>query len=114
MTRSYRYLLVLALLILVILGLNTSNQGINSLTMEARKPVIGLQTEGDKVSIFTLGESHVVTRQGVVTAMASVKGQVQNYAQTGSNYLKRTFVIVKALLSGSHTDLFSESSFDWV
>lgn len=37
-----RSLLIIIVFILVVLGLNTSNQGIASLTMENRKPVIGI------------------------------------------------------------------------
>jgi hypothetical protein len=82
MNRWYRFLLVLTIVILVILGLNTSNQGINSLTLEARKPVIGWQYQGDNFNIFALGETHSYDKKEAEKNIILIWQQVKAGTQT--------------------------------
>ena len=63
MTRIYRSIIVLLLIMLVILGLNTSNQATNSLTKESAKPLIGYSIENENINIFALGEQYSYSRQ---------------------------------------------------
>lgn len=98
MARLYRSLLVLAILFLIILGLNTSNQGINSLTMEARKPVIGLQTQGNNISIFALGETHSYGKQEIKADIMLALQKVKTAARVTLDYLLRIVRIFKVLV----------------
>ena len=87
MAKSYRPLLVLTILILVILGLNTSNQGINSLTLDARKPVIGWQNQGDKLNVFALGETHSYDKREAGKDIMMIWQQVKTGAQATGDHL---------------------------
>jgi len=83
---------------LVILGLNISNQGMNSLTMQSRLPVVGLQTQGESISIFTLGESHSYAKQAIASELIQAKDRVRSFGQVISNYVLRIAEIVKVFL----------------
>jgi len=98
MIKLYRSLLVLAVIILMILGLNISNQGINSLTMESRKPVMGVQTQGNNISIFTMGQTHSYGKQEIVRHIVVSTERVQIFAQAASDYMLRIVRIFKVLL----------------
>jgi len=98
MIKLYRSLLVLAVIILIILGLNISNQGINSLTMESRKPLMGIQTQGSNISVFTMGETHSYGKQEIVRHIIVSTKRVQIYAQAANNYMLRIVRIAKVLL----------------
>ena len=98
MIKLYRSLLVLAVIILMILGLNISNQGINSLTMESRKPLMGIQTQGNNISVFTMGETHSYGKQEIVRHIIVSTKRVQIYAQAANNYMLRIVRIAKVLL----------------
>ncbi|NLB88846.1 MAG: hypothetical protein GX790_06415, partial [Syntrophomonadaceae bacterium] len=50
---------VAILLLLVVCGLNISNQAINSLTMENRGPVFAINLDESNISIHLLGENHL-------------------------------------------------------
>ena len=97
MTKLYRTLLVLGILILVISGLNTSNQGINSLTLQNRNPVVGLQNQGNTISIFTLGQSHSYGKQEIVSKIIQARSQVWIHAQAASNYMLQMITTLKGL-----------------
>ena len=97
MARLYRPLLVLTILILVILALNTSNQGINSLTLEARQPVIGWQNQGDKLNIFALGETHSYDKREAGKDIMLVWQQVKTGAQVTGDHLLRIIINFKVL-----------------
>ena len=58
MSKIYRSLMVLAVITLIIVGLNTSSQGTSSLTAEVKKPVVGLQIENHKINVYALGEQY--------------------------------------------------------
>lgn len=97
MARLYRPLLVLTILILMILGLNTSNQGINSLTLDARKPVIGWQAKGDNFNIFALGETHSYDKRAAGGDIMLVWQQVKTGTHATGEYLLRIANILKVL-----------------
>ncbi|MDD4170972.1 MAG: hypothetical protein PHQ94_01900 [Syntrophomonas sp.] len=98
MLRLYRTSLVLAILVLVILGLNTSTQGMNSLTLNNQKPVLGFETDDDEVNVFTLGESHSYNKQQVVRNINSTVQRVQIYAHSSSEYVVRKVKVLKEWL----------------
>ncbi|PKM76005.1 MAG: hypothetical protein CVU90_14730 [Firmicutes bacterium HGW-Firmicutes-15] len=97
MARLYRPLLVLTILILVSLALNTSNKGINSMTLDARKPVIGMQYQGDKLNIFALGETHSYDKRKAEEVTMLVWQQVKTGAQATGDHLLRFVRIIEVL-----------------
>lgn len=58
MIHLYRLSMVLALIILVILGLNASNQGIYSLTTQEWGPVFSLDVDDNTITVVTMGTSY--------------------------------------------------------
>jgi len=58
MVKICRIFIVLLLTSLVIMGLNTSNQGINDLTMANRNAVIRLSLDNDSINLDLLGKRH--------------------------------------------------------
>jgi hypothetical protein len=60
MIKLYRSSLVLGIIALTILGLNISNQGINSLVMQNRQPVLAYKVQSDKLDLIALGKSYSV------------------------------------------------------
>ena len=97
MTRLYQSLLVLAILMLMILGLNTTNKGLNSLTLDAAKPVIGWQNQGDNLNIFTLGQTHSFNKQKAQGDAKLVWQQVKTGAQNSSDQLRHIISVIKML-----------------
>ena len=98
MTKVYRFLLVLTLVILIISGLNICNQGMNSLTLEDRKPVLALLARNDEVKIFTLGQTHTYSKQELSTDMAMARQQLEKSRLAVNNYLRRFEKAARALL----------------
>ncbi len=101
MTRMYQSLLVLAVLMLMILGLNTSNQGINSLTLDAAKPVLGWYNQGDNLHIFTLGQTHSYDKREAREDVKEVWQQAKMGAQNSYNQLGHTINNIKMLYKSS-------------
>jgi len=99
MTKVYRFLLVLMLVILIISGLNICNQGMNSLTLENRQPVLALLARDDEVKIFTLGQTHTYSKQEMSTDMAVARQQLEKSRHAVSNYLQRIESVVKSHLN---------------
>ncbi len=58
--RTYRFLIVIILVLLVIIGLNTSNNGINRLTQEHRGPVLGVKLQHNQVMLQFLSRDYSV------------------------------------------------------
>lgn len=97
MIKVYRVLMVLGILMLTIMGLNTSNQGINSLTLQNRSPILGWDDQGSAVSVFTLGESHSYGKQELVTTIIQAGNRVCNYAREVVGYIIRIVKIMKII-----------------
>jgi hypothetical protein len=98
MTTLYRMTMVLGILILIIFGLNISNQGMNSLTMQNRKPVLGLQTQGEAINVYTLGQSHSYGKEAIAGEVIKIKDQVWSCSRSARSYVLRIAEIVKTLL----------------
>jgi hypothetical protein len=97
MSKIFRSLLIIGLLVLVILGLNTSNKGIGSLTAEERKPVIGMQIENQQIQVIALGEEYRLSRREISQAG---QGIIQDVRQQGSacvDYFKKIWTIFNVL-----------------
>lgn len=98
MSKLYRICLVLGILMLTIVGLNTCNQGINSLTLQNRRPVLGWQSQGNTVSVFTLGESHSYGKEEIVSEIRQAGNRVLTLTHTAAGYFGRIVNIFKAHL----------------
>ena len=98
MRRLYRTLLVLTILVLVILGLNISTQGMNSLTLSNQKPVLGFETDAEEVNIITLGESRSYNKQQVMRNIISTGQRIQIYTHCGGEYVVRKVRVIKEWL----------------
>jgi hypothetical protein len=98
MTILYRASLVLGLLLLVIFGLNISNQGMNSLTLQNRKPVVGLQMQGNTINIYTLGESHSYAKQALASKTIQVRDRVRGYGQVILKYILKIAELIRVYL----------------
>jgi hypothetical protein len=95
MIRVSRPLLVILVFILVVLGLNTSNEGIGSLTMENRKPVLSIARDQDSVNVIFLGENHGMDKDGLSNNVTIRK--TYDVARDGCIYLKRIWRIFYAV-----------------
>ena len=97
MSKIFNTLLIIIVLGLVIAGLNTSSQGISSLTAEQRKPVLGLQIENQHVNFFVLGEEYCLSSGDVSRTGQTVLQEVsQNYGSC-ADYLKQIWTIFNVL-----------------
>jgi len=56
--RLHQLLILAGLIFLVIIGLNTSNQGINSLTRDERQAVLDLDYNQGEIRVDALGNSY--------------------------------------------------------
>mgnify|MGYP000250300200 FL=1 len=56
--KFYRLLMIAGLVLLVILGLNTSSNGINNLTQEARGAVFDLDYKDSGITVEAMGKNY--------------------------------------------------------
>lgn len=98
MTRLYRPVLVLVVIILIIAGLNTSNQGTNSLTAEARKPVFSLKIENKNLSVIALGEQYTYSRQDFIRDSSGAKHEAETLLRSAGSYFKKIWKIFRVLV----------------
>lgn len=98
MIRIYQWGLLLGLIVLVIMGLNTSMQGLNSLTLNNEKPVLGWQATDTHIDIYTWGESHSYKKQEIAENICNMEEQVSEYAHTGAEYGKIIRMVLSVLL----------------
>jgi hypothetical protein len=60
------------------------------LTMENRKPVIGLQNQGNNFNIFTLGQTHSYNKQEIKGDVKLVWQQMKDRIQVAGSKLLRS------------------------
>ena|GEM_PF-440324 len=99
MVKVYRFLLVLTILFLIISGLNISNRGINSLTLEARPPVLAVLNLNDEVRIFALGQTHTYSKQKMSADVILLRQQIKKGSHAVGNYLQRIEKAASTLLN---------------
>jgi len=97
MSKILSSLLIMGLIILVILGLNTSNKGISSLTAEERKPVIGLQIENQQIQVLALGQEYSLSHRDISQASQDVLQDVRHQGCACVDYLKKIWTIFDVL-----------------
>ncbi|MEN6460647.1 MAG: hypothetical protein ABFC94_04655 [Syntrophomonas sp.] len=95
MANINRSLLVIIVFILVVLGLNTSNEGIGSLTMENRKPVLDINRDHDTVNVVLLGDNLNLERDELSNNVTLRK--TYDVARDGYSYLHRIWRIFYAV-----------------
>lgn len=90
-----RPLLVIMVFILVILGLNTSSQGISNLTMNDSEPVIGVAVHDHSINLDWLGASYSFDRDKLSKTISF--SQITVVVQGFHNYLLRIWRIFYAV-----------------
>ena len=97
MSKILSSLMVLAVVTLIILGLNTSSQGISSLTAEDKKPVVGLKIENHKIGVIALGEQYNFSYQDITQAGHGVLREAQLQSDSLAHYMKKIWKIFEVL-----------------
>lgn len=97
MTRVYRVLLVLVLVSLVIMGLNTSNQGISRLTSENRGQVIGVAFNNDAVKLQLCSKDYVYASDKLRDQSKDIAAELKTLGEQAKSYTFRIWRIFKAL-----------------
>lgn len=95
--RCYRLLMIIGLVILVVLGLNTSNQGINNLTREERGAVLDLDRNGSSVVLEAIGNSYYYSLDKLAPSIPWVKDKGQGIITGWIEYLKKIWIIFDAV-----------------
>lgn len=90
--RFYQQLILIGLVMLVILGLNTSNQGINDLTLEERRAILALDYSKGNIKVEALGNSY-----NYKTVWNELKQQSRNAVKVFNDYLKKVWTIFDAV-----------------
>lgn len=97
MTKVYRLLATLLVVVLVVLGLNISNQGTSSLTMENQKPLIGFALEKESINIFALGEQYSYSSEDISQESNNIFHKVQELYEAVIHYLKRIWTLFRLI-----------------
>jgi hypothetical protein len=90
-----RSLLIIIVFILVVLGLNTSNKAIGSLTMENRKPVLGISRDHNTVNLVFLGVNRSFDKDKLSNNVTLLK--TYDITRDGYLYLYRIWRIFYAV-----------------
>ena len=94
--RFYQLLMLTGLVILVILGLNTSNQGINNLTREERQAVLDVDYDQGDIRLEALGNSHSYSVDRLSAILPELKQQSRRVVNGSVDYLKKIWTIFDA------------------
>ena len=97
MSKIISSLLIMGLIILVILGLNTTSNGISSLTAEERKPVIGLQIENQQIQVLALGQEYSLSRQDISQTSRGLLQDARKQCGACVDYLEKIWTIFNVL-----------------
>ncbi|HEX3012251.1 MAG TPA: hypothetical protein VHQ70_09515 [Syntrophomonadaceae bacterium] len=97
MTFRKTFCLVLLLLLVLIMGLNTSNRGISSLTLENRGPVLGVDYDrsNQQITAFVMGTRHDFKYNDLFSV--SISEQISNAALYMKNYILKIWRIFYAV-----------------
>ncbi|MBP8820207.1 MAG: hypothetical protein KBG91_07275 [Syntrophomonadaceae bacterium] len=95
--KFYQILILGGLIILVIMGLNTSNQGINSLTREGRQAVLNLDYNQGDIKVDALGNSYDYSVDRLGTDLKLVGEKTRVYFYDVTDYLKKIWIIFDAV-----------------
>ncbi|HBQ27684.1 MAG TPA: hypothetical protein DD791_14920 [Syntrophomonas sp.] len=90
-------LIITGLICLVIMGLNISNQGINSLTREERQAVLNLNYQQGNIRIDALGSSYKYSLDRLGTDIYRIGKKARELSNDITDYLKRIWIIFDAV-----------------
>lgn len=91
--KLYQLIILGGLIFLVIMGLNTSNQGINSLTREERQAVFDLGYDQEKIRVDVLGNSYTYSLDRLGSDLHLLGNKSRKLFNDTTDYLKRIWVI---------------------
>lgn len=95
--RWHQLVILAGLIFLVIIGLNTSNQGINSLTREERQAVLNLDYNQGDIKVEALGNSYDYSLDKLGTDLQSMGGKTKELFYDIIDYLKKIWTIFDAV-----------------
>jgi hypothetical protein len=95
--KFYQILILGGLILLVIMGLNTSNQGINSLTLDERQSILNLDYNQGDIRIDALGNSYNYSLDRLGTDFKSAGNKAGEVFYDTIDYLKRIWIIFDAV-----------------
>ncbi len=98
MLKVYRISLVLGVIILTVVGLNISNQGMNSLTADNKKPVLGCQVTVEEIDIFIMGQNYSMDRQKIAGLALDLGNQMRQYVRTAVQFLEMILNVLKNMI----------------
>lgn len=97
MMRVCRSLMIMLVIVLVILGLNTSNQATNSLARESQKPLIGFNVERENINIFAMGEQYSYSRQELSQESSGALHEAKQILKSINDYFKKVWTIFRVI-----------------
>jgi hypothetical protein len=95
--RFYQLLLITGVIILVVLGLNTSNHGINNLTRADRHGVLALDYDNGNIKIDTMGASHTYSLDRLQDNLSALKDKSSRIFIEVRDYLKSIWTIFECV-----------------
>lgn len=95
--KFYQLLMLGGLILLVIMGLNTSNQGVNSLTREEGQAVFNLDYNEGDIRVDALGNSYNYSLDRLGTDVYRIGNKAREFPTDITNYLKRIWIIFDAV-----------------
>ncbi len=98
MARGYQLLMVLVLVSLVIMGLNTSNQGISRLTAENRGQVIGVDFDNEAIKLQVCSKDYIYTIDKLRDQGKDMAAELKSLGEQAKSYTFRIWNIFKAIV----------------
>jgi len=95
--KFYQILIIGGLILLVITGLNTSNQGINSLTRDERQAVLNLDYNQGDIRVDALGNSYNYSMDRLGTDVYRIGNKTIELSTDIKDHLKRIWIIFDAV-----------------
>lgn len=95
--RFYQLLLITGVIILVIMGLNTSNQGINNLTRAEHQAVLDLDYDNGNIKIDTMGDSHSYSMDRLTANFSLLRSKSKEIILEVRDYLKSIWTIFECV-----------------
>ncbi len=95
--RLRQLFIIAGLICLVIMGLNISNQGINSLTREERQAVLNLDYNQGDIRVDALGNSYNYSLDRLGIDLQSAGNKTRGLFYDTIDYLKRIWIIFEAV-----------------
>ncbi|MEN6326827.1 MAG: hypothetical protein ABFD18_11555 [Syntrophomonas sp.] len=98
MARGYQLLMVLVLVSLVIMGLNTSNQGISRLTTENRGQVIGMDFSNEAIKLQVCSKDYIYTSEQLHDQRKDMANELKSLGEQAKSYTFRIWKIFNAIV----------------